>query len=94
MALEIDNFSVPNIITPNGDGMNDVFLIDDIFNDCVPYTIDFLNRWGQVIYTMTSNDNAFAGLDKNGVAMSEGVYFYLFKSTLINTHGFLHIVRE
>lgn len=94
VALEIDNFSVPNIITPNGDGMNDVFLIDDIFNDCVPYTIDFLNRWGQVIYTMTSNDNAFAGLDKNGVAMSEGVYFYLFKSTLINTHGFLHIVRE
>ncbi len=94
VALELENFSLPNVITPNGDNLNDAFKVDDIFNDCVPFTIDFMNRWGHLLYTMTSNDNAFTGLDKNGEPLMEGVYFYNFKSTLINTHGFVHIVRE
>lgn len=93
-ALEIENFSLPNVITPNSDGMNDFFLVDEVFDDCVPYTIDFVNRWGHVIYTMTSNSNGFGGLDLNGNPISEGVYFYLFKSSVINTHGFLHVIYE
>jgi gliding motility-associated-like protein len=93
-ALELDNFDLPNVITPNNDQINDFFLVDDIFNDCVPYTIEFLNRWGQVVYTMTSNDNAFGGVDDTGYALADGVYFYVFKSEWTNTHGFLHIIRD
>jgi gliding motility-associated-like protein len=93
-SLNLEGFTLPNVITPNNDGANDLFLVDEIFDDCVPYEIDFLNRWGQVIYTMTSNANAFAGVDNKGVEISDGVYFYNFKSPIINTHGFVHVVRE
>ena len=94
ISLELDAFQLPNVITMNGDGLNDFFLVDDIFNDCVPYTIDFLNRWGQLIFTMTSNDNPFGGVDNNGVQVSEGVYFYNFKSVLLDAHGFVHVLKD
>lgn len=94
VSLNLGGFTLPNVITPNNDGINDLFFVDEIFNDCVPYEIDFLNRWGQVIYTMTSNANAFAGIDNKGVAVSEGVYFYNFRSPLVDTHGFVHVLRE
>lgn len=93
-ALDMDAFTLPNIITPNNDGINDFFYVDDVFNDCVPYTIEFFNRWGQIIFTMTSNDNAFGGFDSSGSKLIEGVYFYVLKSEMVNTHGFLHITRE
>lgn len=93
-ALELDNFNLPNVITPNNDHINDFFYVEEVFNDCVPYTIDFLNRWGQVIFIMTSNDNAFGGIDSQGSRVQDGVYFYLFKSALLNTHGFLHVIRD
>ena len=93
-ALMIDDFTLPNIITPNNDGMNDRFLVNDVFNDCVPYTIEFFNRWGQKIYEMTSNNNAFRGIDSEGNFVSEGVYFFMLKSSLINSHGFLHVIRD
>lgn len=94
VSLELDAFYLPNVITPNGDGVNDFFTVDDIFNDCVPYTVEFMNRWGQLIYTMTSNANAFGGVDDKGFALNDGIFFYFLKSPLIEKHGFLHLIRE
>jgi hypothetical protein len=78
----------------NNDLINDAFIVDEIFNDCVPYTIDFMNRWGQLVYTMNSNDNPFTGKDTSNVDVLEGVYFYTFKSEVLNTHGFVQIIRD
>ena len=94
ISLDLDAFFLPNIITPNNDAINDIVQVETIFNDCVPYTIDFLNRWGQVIFTMTSNDNPFGGFDTNGLELSEGVYFYTLKSPVLERHGFIHVVRN
>lgn len=91
--IDISNFVLPNVITANGDGTNDLFLVDPYFDLCVAYTIDFINRWGQPVYTMTSNANAFGGLDSNGNELPIGVYFYKFTSELIELHGFVHVIR-
>ena len=93
-AIELDNFSLPSVISPNNDNIIDLFVVDDIFNDCVPYTIEFFNRWGQLIYTMTSNDNAFAGFDQDGSKLFEGIYFYNFKSEVMDKHGIVHVILE
>lgn len=91
--IDISNFVLPNVVTANGDGTNDLFLVDPYFDLCVAYTIEFINRWGQPVYTMTSNANAFGGTDSNGDALPIGVYFYKFTSQLIELHGFVHVIR-
>jgi hypothetical protein len=91
--IDISNFQLPNVITANADGTNDLFLVDPYFDLCVDYTIEFINRWGQPVYTMTSNANAFGGIDSNGDVLPIGVYFYKFTSELIELHGFVHVIR-
>lgn len=63
---------IPNIITPNNDGLNDGFLIGNLeFSPENELTI--INRWGNVVYSAKnySNTSPFTGND-----CSEGVYFY------------------
>lgn len=92
--LEIETLTFPNVITPNNDGINDYFIVDDVFDSCIPYSIDFINRWGQVVFSTHSNTDPFGGLDSTGKLLSEGVYFYRFNSDLIQTHGLIHVFRE
>jgi gliding motility-associated-like protein len=62
----------PNVITPNEDGINDYFIIQEgeLFTQ-IELTI--LNRWGNVVYYTNDYKNDFGGkLD-----VSDGVYFYV-----------------
>ncbi len=48
-------FRVPNIFTPNGDGLNDVF---EPVHDCEPgqitsYSLKIFNRWGELLFEST-----------------------------------------
>jgi gliding motility-associated-like protein len=91
--VDLDNFYLPNVITPNGDLVNDQYIIDPHFDECVIYKIEFMNRWGQTIFTMTSNANPFEGKDTQGNELPVGVYFYKLTSELIDLHGFVHIIK-
>ena len=64
---------IPNIITPNGDHVNDVFTISNI--EQYPNNhMTILNRWGKEVYSHTydNNSNVFKGTD-----LPDGVYFYI-----------------
>ncbi len=62
---------VPNIITPNGDGLNDIFDINYIdLYDVKKLTI--YNRWGTLIYISEDYQN-----DWDGGSVADGVYFYV-----------------
>jgi len=75
--------NVGNVITPNGDGVNDVWRVA---SDCdiVSFGLHIYNRWGQLVH---SSDNAKFGWDGTvfGAPASEGVYYYelVFKDTVI-----------
>jgi gliding motility-associated-like protein len=58
---------IPNIITPNGDGMNDFFNISGLPNNS---TITIFNRWGNELYNSNSYQN-------NWAVETNGVYFYI-----------------
>jgi len=67
---------VPNAISPNGDGINDFFVIDGIerFN---ANTIEIFNRYGNVVFNKSPYNNDFNGKSSNGGDLPDGIYYYL-----------------
>jgi gliding motility-associated-like protein len=66
--------SFPNIITPNGDNINDYFQVET--SAVKKYAIVILNRWGNEVFSSTDKNNHWNGKDKNGFVVDDGVYFY------------------
>ncbi len=69
------NDNVPSAFTPNDDGKNDVFRIENIKYDRL---VDFsvFNRWGQLIYHNTTDPAQGWDGKFNGVPQDMGVYNY------------------
>lgn len=65
---------IPNAFTPNGDGVNDQWLIEGIhlFPDA---KINVFNRWGQIIYSSRGNGEPWDGTLNNN-QLPSGTYFY------------------
>jgi gliding motility-associated-like protein len=84
------NTIIPNIITPNGDSLNDVFRITSI--DRFPNsTVMIFNRWGNMVFESTNYSDANAW-DADG--QSDGVYFYIFeRSDGEKFEGNIQVVR-
>ena len=59
---------VPNIITPNGDGHNDTFVLDEYLRGSA---LRVYNRWGKLVYAHPRYQNAW-----DGDGLPGGVYFY------------------
>lgn len=83
---------IPNAITPNGDGINDQWIIENIelFPDAI---IHVYNRWGQIIYFARGNDEPWDGKYK-GKFVPTGTYLYTIKDRTgdIFTTGTLTVV--
>ncbi|MUP46631.1 gliding motility-associated C-terminal domain-containing protein [Gramella sp. BOM4] len=72
----------PEGISPNGDGKNDVFDIENIEREYPNYTIEIYNRWGKVVYKGNANTPEWDGTATESGALGDdtlpvGVYFYL-----------------
>lgn len=83
-GADINELVIPNVITANGDGVNDVLSLPATMEACLDYKILILNRWGNLVYEMSSAQNAFSGLDKEGKELTPGVYFYILESADID----------
>lgn len=90
---------VPNVFTPNGDKLNDVFRLDGMINYCYDsLNIQIYNRWGQLIFE--SNEPAFEwnGKNKNGDDVADGAYFVLVNGVFggkdINRQYPVHLFRN
>ena len=91
LPLPQPNFEFPNVITPNSDGANDVFEIENL-----PENTDviILNRWGNVVFSSANYQNNWDGKDTSGKELADGVYTYKFTTeTGTIGHGFVHLVR-
>jgi|GEM_PF-218209 len=96
----------PNVITPNGDGMNDVFVVKS--QSLKSMTIHIYNRWGGLVHSWSYSN--IRGRDytyehsvwdgKIGSRMaSPGVYFYVIRAigrdgAKQNKEGFFHLFRN
>jgi gliding motility-associated-like protein len=72
------NVTISNLMTPNDDGFNDRWIIQNIEN--YPNTqVVVVNREGQEVFTSESYDNNWAGTNTYGKGLPDGTYYYIIK---------------
>ena len=71
--------NVRNIITPNGDGFNDVWHIENILN-FPNNNVSVFNRYGQKVYESSGYVNDWGGT-YNGDLLPDGSYYYVVELT-------------
>jgi gliding motility-associated-like protein len=90
----LDDQIIPNIITANGDGINDTWNLDQQIDICLEYEVIVLNRWGNLVYKTSQFGDNFSGLNINGEALAEGVYFYVIEADSQKRIGNITISRN
>lgn len=91
-----DLLNIPNIFSPDGDGSNDLFFIN---NSCLKeFTLEIFNRWGMKVIEISSG--GWDGRTKSGVEASDGTYYYMLKAVSLlpgkeyDSKGFISLVRK
>ena len=65
---------IPNSFTPNGDGLNDLFL--PVTFNVIEYEIDIYNRYGISVFHSKTYDEGWDGKLSGGIFLSQDVYVY------------------
>lgn len=68
---------IPNVFSPNQDGINDVFSIG-IDCEIKNFELEFFNRWGSRVFVSNNHNIGWDGY-VNGELASSGVYYYRLK---------------
>ncbi|MGZ3863636.1 MAG: T9SS type B sorting domain-containing protein [Bacteroidia bacterium] len=91
------NITIPNVFTPNGDGINEVFVIKSTgFSDL---SCSIFDRWGLKLYSWTGIAGSWDGTDsKNGKAVTDGTYYYIIEATDVKKEkhkyeGYIQLIR-
>jgi gliding motility-associated-like protein len=72
---------IPNVFTPNGDGVNDEFEIIT-YGMFEKMEIKIYNRWGNLVWQNTDPLLFWDGKEmRSGDECAEGVYYYTFQAT-------------
>lgn len=85
--------NVPNAFSPNGDGTNDTWVINNL-SDYQGCLVEVFNRWGQRVFRSTGYSNPWDGRF-NGNMLPLGVYYYVIdlKNGFSKIAGYVTIVR-
>ncbi len=75
--MQVPEINIPNIITPNGDGYNDKFEIEN--SKYYKVSVSLYNRWGNLIYESINYQNEWPEKD-----FADGVYYYTVKYSCTN----------
>ncbi|HYG50950.1 MAG TPA: gliding motility-associated C-terminal domain-containing protein [Flavobacteriales bacterium] len=93
---ELDAFlQVPNVFSPNGDGINDEFFPEIV--NIQNWHCNVFNRWGQLMVILDENNKTWNGKNTRNALCSEGVYYYVFTGYIERKEekqrGFIQLVR-
>ena len=92
---DVTDCFAPSLITPNGDGINDLFVIPCIESGLYPNNQLFIyNQYGDQLLDAVSYDNDWGGTYE-GEDLPTGTYYYVFRAnnTLAPEKGFIIIER-
>lgn len=101
-SIENNEIFVPNIFSPNGDNVNDLFTIESNGQNTMIQQIMIFDRWGEMMYT--NKDVQFDNVDAhwdgqfNQKDCLPGVYVYVIRyidieGNIINKYGDITLVR-
>ncbi|SEG33009.1 gliding motility-associated C-terminal domain-containing protein, partial [Flavobacterium urumqiense] len=105
IVLPCGTVLVHNAFSPNGDGINENFIIDNIdLTDCFPTnTVEIYNRWGVLVFETTGYNNTtrvFNGISQGRTTISQssglptGTYFYILNYTSKDNNGNLQTNKK
>ena len=77
VSISESELLVPNVFTPNGDGMNDEFRVQ--YRSIAEFHCWVYNRWGKLVYEWTDPAKGWDGTI-NGRPAAEGAYFYVIRA--------------
>ncbi|WP_338732576.1 gliding motility-associated C-terminal domain-containing protein [Mangrovimonas cancribranchiae] len=73
--VTVEVCTIPQLITPNNDGNNDVFDLDG-FNVS---SLEIFNRYGVKVYSKQNYTDEFGGISDDGEELPTGTYYYVMK---------------
>jgi gliding motility-associated-like protein len=85
------NNAIPNIYTPNNDGINDIFKIK--ICDTTNFNLTIYNRWGIKIFETTNHNQGWDGRTTSGEECMDGNYFYVLETKEKKIKGFVQLIR-
>ncbi len=71
--------TIPNVFTPNGDGIND-FLMYTIA-EIETFDLQIYNRWGELMFESSDTSQVWNGQNEAGNAAPDGTYFWVLTYT-------------
>jgi len=74
------NIIIPNVFTPNDDGINDEFWIPN--SGFESFELVIYDRWGLKLFTTNSGDIRWDGRTRAGQEVPDGTYYYLLTAVL------------
>lgn len=84
------------VITPNGDGYNDLWYIKPVILPGESYEVMIYNRWGDEVYSSSTYANDWDGTYE-GEPLPQGAYYYVVKNNNVPDEvkkGAVNIVSE
>ncbi|MCS7085779.1 MAG: gliding motility-associated C-terminal domain-containing protein [Bacteroidia bacterium] len=82
---------IPNVFSPNGDGLNDCFEIKGARPDCYEY-VEIYDRWGIRTFRSTEYDRCWDGTYE-GKPVPEGAYVYVVRAGDFWRVGTVTVIR-
>ena len=82
--------NLPNVFTPNGDNVNDIFKITNcgaILNTSI------YNRWGNLVFQTENQNHFWDGRTTSGEECVDGIYYYIIETKEKTLKGFIQLIR-
>jgi len=89
ITVTAPELEIPNVFTPNGDGIQDEWQVR--YTGLLPVQLTIFDRWGNELYAGTQP--VWNGLDASGSQVVEGVYFYVIEVGEKRYKGSLTLLR-
>ncbi|MDB5286503.1 MAG: hypothetical protein JWR05_1452 [Mucilaginibacter sp.] len=89
-VILIPTIFIPNTITPNGDSVNDLWVIKELVG--LPNQLQIYNRLGATVYSAKNYDNTWNGTYK-GKDLPAGIYYYTINFAKTVRSGYIAIIR-
>lgn len=86
-------FTSIRAFTPNGDGINELFIINCADNGS--NQVQIYNRWNQLVFSANNYRNNWNGIDNKGLLLPDGTYYWILKETTTNAlyKGHVALIR-
>lgn len=93
-----DFIQFPNLVTPNGDGYNDTFVIVNLLSGAYPTNALWIyNKWGALVYHVENISDETDFWNPNKTHSPDGTYFFRFSGIgytgSVERHGAIEVLR-